>query len=122
MRRYCLHHANPYPHINLLQAAGTKPFSLEACLAVLRLYALQPSAARPDTVAKVLLRALGQLPAQDYRTCLLLVPERAQAAEPLATVVLLASHLEAGNLADFWALAHGSARDLAAMGACVAIV
>lgn len=61
-----------------LQAAGTKPFSLDASLAVLRLYALQPSIARPDTVAKILLKALTQLPSADYKTCIYLVPERMQ--------------------------------------------
>jgi GAF domain-containing protein len=45
---------------------------------VLRLYALQPSTARPETVARILLRALAQLPAADYRTCAYLVPERLQ--------------------------------------------
>lgn len=84
---------------------------------MLRLYALQPASARPETVAKVLLRALAQLPALDYRTCLLLVPERAQAEEPVSTVVLLAAHLEGGRLADFWALATGSSKALSAMGA-----
>lgn len=68
----------PRPRIHRAQAAGTKPFSLDASLAVLRLYALQPSVARPDTVAKILLRALAQAPANDYRTCLFLVPERMQ--------------------------------------------
>ncbi|GBF99180.1 eukaryotic translation initiation factor 3 subunit K [Raphidocelis subcapitata] len=96
------------------QAAGAKPFSLDVSLAVLRLYALQPSVARPETVARILLRALAQLPAADYRTCAYLVPERMQADEPLSSIVLLASHLESGRLADFWALAHGS-RDMLAM-------
>ena len=57
-----------------------KPYSLETCLAVLRLYALQPASARPDTVAKILLKALCQLPAADYKTCAYLVPERLQVA------------------------------------------
>jgi hypothetical protein len=65
--------------LHITQAAGAKPFSLDASLAVLRLYALQPSVARPETAAKVLLRALAQLPAADYRTCIYLVPERLQA-------------------------------------------
>ncbi|KAI8469083.1 MAG: eukaryotic initiation factor [Monoraphidium minutum] len=90
------------------QAAGAKPFSLDASLAVLRLYALQPSVARPETVAKILLRALAQMPAVEYRTCLYLVPERMQAEEPVATLVLMASHLESGRLPDFWAVALGS--------------
>lgn len=93
------------------QAGGVKPYSLETGLTVLRLYALQPAAARPDTVAKVLMKALMQLPAADYKTCIYLVPERMQAEEPLSTLVLLAAHLESGRLADFWALAQGS-RDL----------
>jgi len=102
------------------QAAGAKPFSLDVALAVLRLYALQLSAARPDTVAKVLLKALTQLPASAYKTCAYLVPERAQGEEPLSTLVLLAAHLESGRLADFWALAQGS-RDMLALGACVRV-
>lgn len=106
---------SPLPH-HQKKAAGAKPFSLDAALAVLRLYALQPSSTRPETVAKTLLRALTQLPSLDYRTCLFLVPERAQAEEPVSTVVLLAAHLEGGRLADFWALATGSAKELSAMG------
>ena len=60
------------------QAAGAKSFSLDVSLAVLRLYALQPNAARREIGAKILLSALAQLPANDYKTCMYLVHDRTQ--------------------------------------------
>ncbi|KAF6256180.1 eukaryotic translation initiation factor 3k [Scenedesmus sp. NREL 46B-D3] len=92
------------------QAAGASSYSLDVATAAFRLYQLQPSLARRDLIARVLLRALAQMPKQDYRILIHMLPEKLVAEEPVSSVVLLAQHLEACNLQDFWA-ATGSCRD-----------
>jgi len=47
-------------------------------LAVLRLYQLQPSSAKKELIAKILLKALMQLPYADYKICVQVLPERLQ--------------------------------------------
>lgn len=68
------------------QAAGTRPYSLDASLALLRLYQLQPASTNATLVAKVLLRALMQLPQPDYRSCLHVVTDRVQVSVVLCVV------------------------------------
>ncbi|WIA43891.1 hypothetical protein OEZ86_010301 [Tetradesmus obliquus] len=92
------------------QITGTAKYSLDVATAVFRLYQLQPSVARKELIARALLKALSQMPQQDYRILIHLLPERLVAEEPVSSVVLLAQHLEACNLQDFWA-ATGSCKD-----------
>lgn len=88
------HPRTPPPPPVIPQAAGAKPFSLSVSTAVLRLYALQPTAARREIIAKILLAALAQLPANDYKTCIYLVPERLQ---------VRSAHGSAAARAERWA-------------------
>jgi hypothetical protein len=44
--------------------------------AVFRLYQLQPTLARKELIAKALLKALSQMPQQDYRMLIHLLPEK----------------------------------------------
>jgi hypothetical protein len=48
--------------------------------------------------------------------CIHMVPERVQQEEPVASIVLLAQHLETSRFQDFW-VASNSCRDLLAGGA-----
>jgi len=91
----------------VINAAG---YSLSVNLAVLRLYQLQPADAKKDIIAKILLKALMQLPKSDYKICIQVLPERLQVEEPVSSIVLLAQHLENNRLQDFWAIT-GSCRD-----------
>lgn len=85
------------------QIAGASDFSLDVATTVLRCFQLQPSTANKELIAKTLLRALMQLPRPDYKICVHLLPEKLVSEEPVSSVVLLAQHLEASNLQDFWA-------------------
>lgn len=85
------------------QIAGASKYSLDVAVAVLRLYQLQPSVAKKELIARTLLSALMQMPRPDYRICIHLLPEKLVTEEPVSSVVLLAQHLEANNLHDFWA-------------------
>lgn len=99
---------------------ASKSFDLEANLALLRLYQFQPHLAKPAVLAKVLVKALMQLPSPDYKLCIHLVPERSQAEEPVASVVALADSLENTKLSDFWAACSGSLKGLLDAGTAAA--
>ena len=55
-------------------SSGT--YDLDCNLAVLKLYQFHPEKNNIDTVAKILVKALMQLPATDYLLCTYLIPER----------------------------------------------
>ncbi|KAF8061074.1 RBBP9 [Scenedesmus sp. PABB004] len=92
------------------QIMGNAKYSLDVAVGVMRLYQLAPALAKKELVARALLSGLMQMPRQDYRILLHLLPERLVSEEPVSSVVLLAGHLEANNLQDFWA-ATGAAKD-----------
>jgi hypothetical protein len=58
------------------QITGTAKYSLDVAATVFRSYQLDPSKARKELIAKALLKALTQMPQQDYRVLLHLLPER----------------------------------------------
>jgi hypothetical protein len=59
-----------------VQVTGAAKYSLDVATAVFRLYQLQPTLARKELVAKALLKALSQMPKQDYRILIHLLPEK----------------------------------------------
>ena len=64
--------ACPVPQVS------SSTYNLDANLALLRFYQFAPSTVKIITLAKVLLKALMQLPSPDYKTCIYLIPERIQ--------------------------------------------
>ncbi|KAL6748508.1 eukaryotic translation initiation factor 3k [Haematococcus lacustris] len=108
--RYQVDKAKLEANVNEQIAAGS--FNLDVNLALLRHYQFQPTTAQISSLAKVLMAALAQLPASDYKTCIHLVPERLQvvlqAEEVIPKIVALAAALETTRFTDFWALAANS--------------
>jgi len=77
-------------------------YDLEANLACLKLYQFFPDLLKVPTVAKVLVKALMQLPQTDYLNCTYLVPERVLDEEPVSHVVACAALLESCRFREFW--------------------
>ena len=82
------------PVVAVVQIINAAPYSLSVNLAVLRLYQLQPSSAKKDLIAKILLKALMQLPHADYKICVQVLPERLQ---------VRTEHINPGPVQDLWA-------------------
>ena len=61
-----------------MRQVATKTFNLDNNLALLRFYQFSPVSVKPQVVAKVLIKAMMQLPNQDFKSCITLVPERLQ--------------------------------------------
>ncbi|KAG2483327.1 hypothetical protein HYH03_017775 [Edaphochlamys debaryana] len=89
-----------------------RTWNLDANVTLLRFYQFSPASVKPAVIAKILIKAIMQLPSQDYRCCITLLPERLQQAdETLYKVVQLANALETSRFADFWSAAN-TCRDL----------
>ena len=91
-------------------------YSLDVVLATLKLYQFKPEALKVPTVAKVLVKALMQLPQTDYLACTYLVPERVLDEEPVSQVVAVAAMLESCRFREVWA-ALKPLRDAGLLGA-----
>jgi hypothetical protein len=63
-------------HLPCVQVTGTSKYSLDVATTVFRMYQLQPSMARKELIAKALLKALAQMPKQDYRILIHMLPEK----------------------------------------------
>ena len=81
---------------------ASQTYDLDANLALLKLYQFHPEQLKAAAVAKVLAKALMNLPATDYLACTYMVPERVMAEEPLAALAAAASKLEACCFRDAW--------------------
>ena len=77
-------------------------YDLEVCLAVLKLYQFHPDQLKPPMVAKILIKALMNLPSTDFLTCTYLVPERVLDAAPVSSVCTVANLLESCKFREFW--------------------
>jgi len=77
-------------------------YDLDVGLAVLKLYQFHPDELKAASVAKVLIKALMQLPQTDYLACTYLVPERILDDAPVSHVVAAAAHLESCRFREFW--------------------
>lgn len=77
-------------------------YDLEVCLAVLKLYQFHPDQLKATIVAKILIKALMNLPSTDFLTCTYLVPERVLDAAPVKDVCTVASLLESCKFREFW--------------------
>ena len=77
-------------------------YDIEANLALLKLYQFHPETLKVPLVAKVLVKALMNLPQTDYLACMYLVPERVLDEEPIKTVAAVAALLETCSFRKFW--------------------
>lgn len=98
-------------HATSPQASGNAPYSLDALLALLRLYQFTPAPAKPTLTAKAILLASMRLPAPDLKACLHLISDRQQRDGLVTSALEMGQHLEAANYAAFWATA-AAAREL----------
>ena len=85
------------------QQCKDRSYDLDANLAVLKLYQFHPDQLKVPTVAKVLAKALMNLPATDYLACTYMLSDRVLADEQITGIVAAASKLEACCFRDVWA-------------------
>jgi translation initiation factor 3 subunit K len=79
-------------------------YDLDANLAVLKLYQFHPEQLKVPTVAKILVKALMNLPSTDYLACTYLLPERVLDEEPISTIAAVAAKLESCSFREVWAV------------------
>merc|ERR1712087_79614 len=77
-------------------------YDLDCNLAVLKLYQFHPDKSNITTVAKILVKALMNLPATDYLLCTYLIPERVQEVELISDVAAIAKLLEKCSFRQVW--------------------
>ena len=77
-------------------------YDLEANLAVLKLYQFHPDKNNVGVVAKILVKALMNLPNTDFLLCTYLIPDRVQELEPIASIATLATLLETCAFRKVW--------------------
>jgi len=77
-------------------------YDIDANLAILKLYQFHPAELKTPIVAKILVKALMNLPQTDYLACTYLIPERVLDEEPIKTVAEVAALLEKCSFRDFW--------------------
>ena len=81
---------------------GSQSYDLEPNLAVLKLYQFHPEALKVPVVAKILVKALMNLPETDFLACTYLVPERALDQDPIKAIVAVAAQLERCSFREVW--------------------
>ncbi|OAD59440.1 Eukaryotic translation initiation factor 3 subunit K [Eufriesea mexicana] len=77
-------------------------YDLEANLAVLKLYQLNPHRFNMDITCQILLKALTNLPHTDFVLCKCLLSERIMQESPINQIMYLADILEQCNFQHFW--------------------
>ena len=82
---------------------ASQSYDLDANLATLKLYQFHPETLKVPTVAKILVKALMNLPHTDFLACTYLLPERVLDEEPVRTVATVAAQLETCSFRDLWA-------------------
>eukprot|EP00271_Cylindrocystis_brebissonii_P013119 TRINITY_DN32717_c0_g1_i1.p2 TRINITY_DN32717_c0_g1~~TRINITY_DN32717_c0_g1_i1.p2 ORF type:complete len:229 (-),score=38.54 TRINITY_DN32717_c0_g1_i1:330-1016(-) len=111
--------SNPYnpdlvPELEkyVMEQVNRRTYSLEANLALLRLYQFEPRKTNVRIVTHILIKALMALPLMDYSLCTFLIPESVQNKEPIATLNTLAHYLETARFREFWDEFAKSSREL----------
>ncbi|KAL1515425.1 hypothetical protein AB1Y20_002051 [Prymnesium parvum] len=82
-------------------ASGT--YDLEGNLATLKLYQFHPEKTNSGIVARILLKALMNLPMTDYLLCTYLISESVLESEPISHISAVASLLETCSFRAVWA-------------------
>merc|ERR1711865_44886 len=90
------------PHLeeHLEEQLEKATYNLEANLAILKLYLLNPNEAKVKVYEGILVKALMAFPATDFALCMYQIPEKhhAQLKDPIA----LSRHLEMAKFKAFW--------------------
>ncbi|KAF5281975.1 hypothetical protein FQA39_LY00499 [Lamprigera yunnana] len=81
-------------------------YDLEANLAVLKLYQLNPQGFNIDITSQILLKALTNFPHTDFILCKCLLNERQLAEEPINQIMYLGDILEQCDFQIFWKRVH----------------
>jgi translation initiation factor 3 subunit K len=84
------------------EQVSSQKYSLDANLCLLRLYQFEPERMNIPIVARILTKALMEMPAQDFSLCLFLIPEQVQMEEQFKTLIVLSHYLETARFRQFW--------------------
>ncbi|KAJ3673673.1 hypothetical protein LUZ60_005665 [Juncus effusus] len=84
------------------EQVSAQKYSLDANLCLLRLYQFEPERMSIQIVARILIKALMAMPAQDFSLCLFLIPEQVQMQEQFKTLIVLSHYLETARFRQFW--------------------
>ncbi|XP_078164361.1 eukaryotic translation initiation factor 3K [Carex rostrata] len=84
------------------EQVSSQKYSLDANLCLLRLYQFEPERMSTPIVARILIKALMEMPAQDFSLCLFLIPEQVQMEEQFKTLIVLSHYLETARFRQFW--------------------
>ena len=84
------------------QQIASKTFDLSTNLVLLRMYQFFPERTNSTVLVKVLVKALTQLPGNDFALRVHLVPHHFQLEEPIANPKNLAELAETMRFKDFW--------------------
>ena len=88
-------------------------YDAELNTAILKLYQMSPreedKVVRLDTLVRVLLKAMMQLPEPDFALAMMLVPEALQQNESVKTLCDMADKLQTAKFPAFWELARANA-------------
>eukprot|EP01097_Dermamoeba_algensis_P005270 TRINITY_DN3343_c0_g1_i3.p1 TRINITY_DN3343_c0_g1~~TRINITY_DN3343_c0_g1_i3.p1 ORF type:complete len:225 (+),score=47.83 TRINITY_DN3343_c0_g1_i3:33-677(+) len=79
-----------------------KTYDLEANLAILKLYQFSPDKIKPQIVAKIVVKALMNMPNPDFLFTSSLIPEKLYNSEPISLLINLARLLESCRFTEFW--------------------
>jgi translation initiation factor 3 subunit K len=80
----------------------SQSYDLEPNLAVLKLYQFHPETLKVPVVAKILVKALMNLPETDFLACTYLIPERVLDQDPIKAIVGVAAQLERCSFREVW--------------------
>ena len=83
---------------------ASQSYDLEPNLAVLKLYQFHPETLKVPVVAKILVKALMNLPETDFLACTYLIPERVLDQDPIKAIVGVAAQLERCSFREVWEL------------------
>ncbi|KZV26825.1 eukaryotic translation initiation factor 3 subunit K [Dorcoceras hygrometricum] len=92
----------PDLEIYVNEQVSSQTYSLNANLCLLRLYQFEPERMSTQIVARILIKALMAMPAQDFSLCLFLIPERVQMEDQFKTLIVLSHFLETARFRQFW--------------------
>jgi len=77
-------------------------YDIVSYLHLLRIYALYPDSIKLEVIAKILVKALVNLPNTDVLSVTNLLPERLHAMEPIKTILKLVNLMETCQYKKFW--------------------
>jgi translation initiation factor 3 subunit K len=92
----------PELEAHLKEQLQTGSYDMDANLAMLKLYLLNPDETSIQVIEGILLKALMAFPSTDFSLCMNMIPEKYQKEETLKAVVNLAQQLEMAKFKTFW--------------------